>query len=280
MVWRDILAFADASDDGLARAKIAQDIADAHKAHLEVDVVSPLPAPPYGPGAEMISQIYADALAPARAASAAAVAKVRAALRQDVEAVSVHERDCIFSDARALAARAARTSDLVVLGKPEGLDRSDLDTEIFLGAVFGGGHPCLVLPRWIQPHKFGRRVLIAWKSTPEAARAVQAAMPFIAAAEAVRISVANPRSGQEGEDAAGLDRLATYLMRHGARVEPPVVRSSWEGPEKMFPSEIEAFNADMLVMGAYSRPRLQEIVFGGMTAAMVREARIPLLITH
>jgi nucleotide-binding universal stress UspA family protein len=48
----------------------------------------------------------------------------------------------------------------------------------------------------------------------------------------------------------------------------------------MFPSEIEAFNADMLVMGAYSRPRLQEIVFGGMTAAMVREARIPLLITH
>jgi nucleotide-binding universal stress UspA family protein len=105
-------------------------------------------------------------------------------------------------------------------------------------------------------------------------------MPFIAAAEAVRISVANPRSGQEGEDAAGLDRLATYLMRHGARVEPPVVRSSWEGPEKMFPSEIEAFNADMLVMGAYSRPRLQEIVFGGMTAAMVREARIPLLITH
>ena len=280
MSWRDILAFADASDDGLARAKVAQTIADAHKAHLEVDVISPLPAPPYGPGAELVSQIYLEALAPARRASAEAAAKVRAALRQDTQLLSVHERDCFPSDVRALAARAARTSDLVVLGKPESLDRSDVDTDIFLGAVFGGGHPCLVLPRWIEPHAFGKRVLIAWKGTPEAARAVHAAMPFIASAETVRICLSNPRTAWEGEDEAGLNRLATYLMRHGAKVEAPVVRSSWEGAEKMFPSEIEAFNADLLVMGAYSRPRLQEIVFGGMTAAMIRDARIPILLTH
>lgn len=280
MAWCEILVFADASEDGLVRAKIAQDIASKHKAHLEIDVMAPLPAPPYGPGAEVMADIYASAVASARGAGAAAASKLRAALTGDVEALSVHERDCFPHEVKALAARASRTADLVVLGKPETLDRSDLDTDIFLGAVFGSGHACLVLPRWIKAHAFGKRVLIAWKGTPEAARAVQAAMPFISAAEHVRIVVANPRDGLEGEDAASLGRLATYLMRHGAKVEAPVVSSSWEGPEKMFPSEIEGFNADLLVMGAYSRPRFQEIIFGGMTAAMVRDARIPLLLTH
>ena len=181
---------------------------------------------------------------------------------------------------RALAARCARSVDLVVVGQPEKLDGSDLDSDLFVGAVLGGGRPCLMVPRWVRPHNWGKRALIAWKGSPEAARAVQGALPLLKSAEAVRICVSNPRGEYEGEDEASLSRLSTYLLRHGVRVEETVVRQSWEGAARMFVSEIEGFGADLLVMGAYGRPRAQEIIFGGMTEDMMREARIPILFAH
>ena len=38
--------------------------------------------------------------------------------------------------------------------------------------------------------------------------------------------------------------------------------------------------SDLLLMGAYSRTRLREIVFGGMTEYMLWKAKIPLIIQH
>ncbi|MGE0045253.1 MAG: universal stress protein, partial [Hyphomonadaceae bacterium] len=77
-----------------------------------------------------------------------------------------------------------------------------------------------------------------------------------------------------------LHRVCDYLRMHGVRVEAPKTMRSREAPETVLAAEIEAFHADLLVMGAYSRPRLQEIMFGGTTAAMIREARIPVLLAH
>jgi nucleotide-binding universal stress UspA family protein len=277
-MWREILAFADESDDGLVRARLALAIATANGAHLDVNVVVALPSPMTGIQDGYLVSAYNELRENARREGAKAVARLSD--MTPAGAFSVRASEAMIGDVRALAARAARTADLVVVGQPEALDRSELETGILVGALLGGGRPCLMFPRWIEPHAWGRRALIAWKGTPEASRAVQGALPFLRAAEAVRICLANPRSEREGEDERSLGRLVAYLQRHAVAVEEPVFRESWEGPEKLFMSEIEGFGADLLVMGAYSRPRLQEIVFGGMTEAMVRNARIPILLTH
>jgi nucleotide-binding universal stress UspA family protein len=183
-----------------------------------------------------------------------------------------------FSEVRAYAARRARRSDLVIAGQPQSMD--GVDAELLMGAVFGGGRPCLMLPRWIKPHTWGKRVFIAWKGTPEAARAVAGAMPFIRRSETVRICCANPRGEREGEDEQGLNELASYLMRHGANVEPVVSATSWEGADKLILSEIEGFNADLVVMGAYGHTRVHELIFGGLTEKMVRDANTAVLFAH
>jgi nucleotide-binding universal stress UspA family protein len=278
MSWRDILVFADASDDGVVRLRLALAIARAYESHLEANVVVPMPDPIRGMNDVYFVRVYEELREKARKDGAAAVARLSELA--PAELVSVRAGEAMLGDVRALAARAARTADLVVVGQPEALDKSELDTDIFVGALLGGGRPVLMLPRWIEPHPWGRRALIAWKGTPEASRAVRGSLPLLKTAETVRICLVNPRSEREGEDDLSLSRLAAYLERHGARVEEPVIRTSWEGPEKLFSSEIEGFGADLLVMGAYSRPRLQEILFGGMTAAMVRNARIPVLLAH
>jgi nucleotide-binding universal stress UspA family protein len=278
MSWRDILVFADASDDGITRLGLALAVARVHEAHLEANVVVPLPDPIRGMNDVYFVRVYEELRERARKSGAAAVARLSE--MAPPTALSVRTREAMLGDVRAAAARAARTADLVVVGQPEALDRSELDTDIFVGALLGGGRPLLMLPRWIQPHPWGRRALVAWKGTPEASRAVQGALPLLKAAEMVRICLVNPRSEREGEDEFSLRRLVAYLERHGVRVEEPVIRTSWEGPEKLFLSEIDGFGADLLVMGAYGRPRLQEILFGGMTAAMVSNARIPVLFAH
>jgi nucleotide-binding universal stress UspA family protein len=137
-----------------------------------------------------------------------------------------------------------------------------------------------MLPRWTEPQSWGRRALVAWKGTPEAARAVQGALPLLKAAETVRLWQANPRSRREGEDPRSVARLAAYLARHGVPMEEPAARVSEQEPEQAIVTELESFGADLLVMGAYSRPRVQERLFGGMTAAIVPSARIPVLLAH
>jgi|CXWL01.1.fsa_nt_gi nucleotide-binding universal stress UspA family protein len=280
MVWRDVLTFVDASEDGIARLNMAYDVAKKLNARLDAHVVVRLPSPAYGPGSEAMLEIYEDVVADYRKQGADAVAALRTSVVGDTKAVALHAAEALASEVRAMAARMARTSDLVVVGQPEDIDRSDIDTDVLVGALLGGGRPCLMLPRWIKPHVWGRRALIAWKGTPESARAVQGALPFLRDAEKVRICVANPRTEREGEDERGVARLASYLLHHGVPVEEPVIAQSWEGAERLIFSEIEGFNADLVVMGAYSRPRFQEIIFGGMTAAMIREAKTAVLMAH
>ncbi len=106
-----------------------------------------------------------------------------------------------------------------------------VEAELLIGALLGGAAPVLMLPRWMKPHTLGKRVLIAWKGTPEAARAVKGA------------------ARRHGENEEGLEQLEAYLTRHGARVEPQMI--SWEGAEKLFPAEIDDFNADLVSMKSH-----------------------------
>ena len=38
--------------------------------------------------------------------------------------------------------------------------------------------------------------------------------------------------------------------------------------------------ADLLVMGGYSHSRLRELVFGGVTEHVLRQAKLPVLMVH
>ncbi|UPT64272.1 MAG: universal stress protein [Hyphomonadaceae bacterium JAD_PAG50586_4] len=276
MGWQEFLVFADASEDGVARLHMATELTKSFNGKLEALVLAPAPIS-FAVASETISGLDGAMRAAIRKDCDATVKTLQSVAGGDVH---VHGLDVAAADSQAAAARAARTADFVIFGQPEEMDGSRLDTDIFLGAVLEGGRPCLMLPRWINPRAWGKRALISWKGTPEAARAVQAALPFLKKAEAVRLCVANPRGEREGEDEASIGRVITYLLRHGVKVEEPVMRESWEGPDRMIVSEVEGFNADFLVLGAYEDPKWAEEIFGGVTARMVRDAKIPILMTH
>jgi nucleotide-binding universal stress UspA family protein len=281
IMWKDILVFADGSDEGLARLRVALDLARRHDAHLEAQVATPLPRRPEGPATSALLDAYQEVLSAAHARGASALAAVQA-LAPLGEAFSAGRCEVIFAGIRARVAVLARAHDLVIVGQPESGGHGDIDTEVLMGALLGGGGPCLMLPRWIKPHVLGKRALVAWKGTPQSARAVHAALPLLKGADIVRLLVVDPRAGEHGEDEQALARLATRLARHGVRVDAPgSAKSDYDDRVgRAIADEAEAFGADLMVMGGYGHARLTELFLGGVTRHMIDHARMPVLMAH
>ena len=68
------------------------------------------------------------------------------------------------------------------------------------------------------------------------------------------------------------------LERHGVAVQPErVERTEGRSTGESLLAQATAHGADLLVMGAYGHARVRELVFGGVTRHVLREARLPVL---
>ena len=176
--------------------------------------------------------------------------------------------------APAVVPLRARLSDLVVLGQSGRLtDKPHSDT--LDETVVHGGRPVLLAPsRPLAP--IGEVVAIAWNASPEAARAVSGALPFLADARTVHILSV----GKEDESLSDRE-LALYLGWHGIaasahHVQP--IKGVKTGELLLAAARDKA--ADLLVMGGYGHAPWREMIFGGATASIVGSSRLPILLSH
>lgn len=172
-------------------------------------------------------------------------------------------------------AREAGAADLIVIGRdplPGDVYRTFDPGAIILTA----GRPVLIVPpdiRSIQPS----RVLIAWKNTREARRAVCDALPFLKAAQNVNIAaVAAP--GAEDLARQQIADVARYLGRHHVTaVKQHVVPAADAAEEGILLDLAKDQSADLIVAGAYGRTRLSEWIFGGVTRHLLLKSTVPCL---
>jgi nucleotide-binding universal stress UspA family protein len=164
-----------------------------------------------------------------------------------------------------------RAADLLVIGRP-GKGGS---LEIIEGALIDSGRPLLIAaasPLATVPET----VVIGWKATREAARAVTAALPFLQIAkQIVIVTVAEDHSSLEEE----AERLMAALRWRGV---PATVRhlqpDGHDAADKLLAAARE--HAALLVMGGYGHSRLREWIFGGFTQHVLRGCEVPVLMAH
>ena len=169
--------------------------------------------------------------------------------------------------------RRGRLADLVAVAKPD-RDRN-LGMNSLKVALFNTGRPVLLCPPGTEvPAELGSRIAIAWNGSTEAARAVALNLPLIQAAQEVVVL-----DGAMGEEGTSGGAFMDYLALRGlaARCEPI---SGGSRPGRVILEAAGAAGADLLLMGAYSRSREQETVFGGATQHVVDEARMPVVMVH
>ena len=140
------------------------------------------------------------------------------------------------------------------------------------------GRPTLVVPEGATTLG-AEHVVIGWKDTREARRAVRDAMPFLQ--QATRVTVVEA-CGPNGEKAAlgRLDDVARYLWRHRIECGPKVmVRQEGSGAAQLI-QIAQQERADLFVTGAYGHSRLGEWIFGGMTRHLLTGSPICCLMSH
>lgn len=170
--------------------------------------------------------------------------------------------------------RHMRDADLIIVGRDQ---PAEVDAFAFSRGdlVMEAGRPILLIPPGIE-HLPGKRILIAWKDTREARRAVQDALPLLARAETVCVLRVDEGGGKFDE----LGGFSRYLRAHGVnadvRIQPLTLPTASE--------ELIQFALDndmgMIVAGAYGHSRLREWVFGSVTQGLLEQSRVPVLLSH
>ena len=179
--------------------------------------------------------------------------------------------DLVGSPSHALGI-AGPVADFSVVSRPmpQGGGRA---REFLLAALLDTGRPVLVLPQR-RMRKLARRVVIAWNQSAEAAAAATAAIPLLQRAERVVIM----SSGPENRAGPKSSQLSQYLATFD--VETECVATRGREAEREIREIYHDVRADLLVMGAYSRSRLREILFGGVTEHMLFETNLPVFMLH
>jgi nucleotide-binding universal stress UspA family protein len=168
--------------------------------------------------------------------------------------------------------RCGRLADIIVLNLP---DASQPATGMaFDAAVFDSGRPTLLVPR-LLPSNLLRHVVIAWNGSRQATRAVAGAMTLLHEAEKVSIFT----TLTDEELAEDLD-LAEFLSWHGINPRYYWPKAGEHSTGIALLRTASEIDATMLVMGAYTHSRLQQMLLGGVTKQVLENSTVPVLMMH
>jgi len=170
-----------------------------------------------------------------------------------------------------------RTADLAIVGlgdpdrvedNPQGFQPEDL--------ILAAGRPVLGIPTANVPKRLGSTVLVAWEGSRAASRAMNDALPLLAAAE--RVTVLS--IGAEDRALPMAEAAAAHLRRHGAPAEASRAADDDLGIGDVILAHADRLNADLVVAGAYGHSRMSHAILGGVSRTLLRQMMVPVLMSH
>lgn len=305
MPFKDILVCLDPTAAGEARLRLAAGLASELRAHLSAAYILPeqfAGTPIAGTGYDglgihapnesadvaqgsLVAGIPAPAVPPAAEGDYVRRLELIDALEQrfretsQLDGISGGDWQLFGEGESEDLLAVMRAADLVVYPQnsaeyrlPAGFVPDDL--------VIAAGRPVLLVPYAGEFAVLGRRVLVAWDGSREAARAAHDALPLLQKAELVTLMTVCEREGDFERHRPGLERMLKNYGRHGipVRVEE-TVRGDLAIADVLL-SRAGDRDADLIVAGAYHHSQLRESLFGGLTRDLLDRMTVPVLLSH
>ena len=206
----------------------------------------------------------------------AAEAEFRGALEGRVAFVEWRSAQ-LYAYLAGYLADEARCADLVLTGLASG-DFLDASRNVNTGElIMLAGRPVLIVPAAASTLKLDR-VLVGWKDTREARRAVADALPLLKLATQVKVvEIAR----EEDLAAAGqhVADVVAWLKRHRIEAEGKALLSTGDDATALYASGQDQ-GADVVVAGAYGHSRLREWALGGVTRDLLLSANRCSFLSH
>jgi nucleotide-binding universal stress UspA family protein len=253
--------------------QIAGDLAERFNAKV-IGIAAADPQPPYYAGGSVARGFVEHERIEVKKRIEEAEARFRATIdkrARDVEWRSAFERPNDY------VAREARAADLIITGSNRDgvlidrlrrLDPSDL--------VMVAGRPLFLVPPEVEYLKLDN-VLVAWKDTREARRAVVDALPLLHKAKDVTVIEIVEGDASRGAAEDSVKDVAAWLKRHDILAFPKVMHATSEADQI---DRIWKTEADLVVAGAYGHARLREWVFGGVTRNLITRSQRCSFLAH
>lgn len=171
-------------------------------------------------------------------------------------------------------AKASRYFDILLVGQfnASGGVTAQIRPE---DIVLLSGKPVIVVPQQYQDRPFNEFAVVAWDGSRPAARALTDAMQILETKSRIDIVTVVPKDTPPD---CGHDILR-HLRRHGIDARQVVLPDNG-GIAKTILGHCTSTNPDILVMGAYSRTRIREDIFGGTTRDVLENLTVPVLMAH
>jgi len=176
-------------------------------------------------------------------------------------------------------AREARAADLVITAPNRGgeyfdplwrLNPSELVMQL--------GRPILVVPNEVDRLRLSN-VVVGWKDTREARRAIVDALPLLQKAN--KVTVVEIIEVDEGRSDAGrrVSDVAEWLRRHQVDACHMVPTHRGNAVEQLA-THARDIEANIIVAGAYGHARLREWIFGGVTNDLITASKRCAFLSH
>jgi nucleotide-binding universal stress UspA family protein len=272
-MYKTVIVHVDAEPGAADRVRLAADLARRYDARL-IGVAAALARPPV----EAITAGVMDAsileLERDQIAADFKVAEGQFRTLTAESGITVEWRPVETFPTLALADAASAADLLVIGGGGAGRNTNDYRAVNPGDLILRAGRPILIAPRGasrLDP----RSVLVAWKNTREARRAVADAMPFLKRAETVILAEV-----REHDEASSLADPAAFLAGHGVKFRTQLLERDGIGVGAQLTAFAGHAQADLIVLGGYGHTRIRELIFGGVTRSLIGDCPLPCLLSH
>lgn len=177
------------------------------------------------------------------------------------------------AEEQAVALRACR-ADVILLARPT-RDNETAALMTLNAALMQSGRPVLTAPPLSAQNDGFKRIALFWNGSTEATRAVTAALPFLTRAE--RVTVLRV---EEEEWFAPTEDLEAFLGYHGINTVVSKVLPTQGRTGAALLAATAANGDDMMVMGAYTRSKLRQLILGSVTGYVMEHATLPVFLCH
>lgn len=178
-------------------------------------------------------------------------------------------------DMAECVAAAAGLADLIVVNrKLDAFPEPDM-ARIAGSIVVRSGKPVVAVPDDARGFDAAGRALVAWDGSEPVMATMRACAPLLKLAEAVHIFTV-----EDGSNGIQAEEAAAYLSRHDIHPTIGSVEGGRRHADELIAEECAARNASYCLMGAFSRGRITEALFGGVTRRMLASGGIPLILGH
>jgi nucleotide-binding universal stress UspA family protein len=276
MSYSSLMVHLDLYHSNNARLQVAGDLAEQFDAKL-IGIASCQPQP----------TIYADgSFAQSLVEKLQAEAEEKLAALQQQFKAAVHNRSkdiewrSAFAAPADYVAREARAADLIITGNDQGggltdplwrLDPSELVMKL--------GRPVLIVPPDVNRISLAR-VVVGWKETREARRAIVDALPLLQKAKEVVVVEIIESDDERSAANRRVADVAAWLGRHDVVAAGHRVPKLDGNASEQLVNQANEIGADLIVAGAYGHTRLREWIFGGVTSDLMRQPKHGAFLSH